>query len=341
MRTSPLLTFSAALLTLGLTAHVQAAPLALAVESSVDEQTWVPVKITPGMISGNGTIIIPDAAVRLSIAPPTLPPAGMVAIPGGTFSMGEASNTDPESINFLHSVTLSAFNMDAREVSKALWDEVAAWGLTHNYTDLPAGDVKAPGHPVQTISWYAAVKWCNARSEKEGRNPAYKVSGAVYRTSDNAGVTCDWTANGYRLPTEAEWERAARGGYADKAYPWGTDSITQLLANYKIGSSTYHSSYSTGGFPYTSPTGVFVANAYGLYDMSGNVAEWCWDPFVTGYYGTTDAAGPDPKGPATGTNRVCRGGSWNGSSSEATTYLRRSNAPATTANTIGFRTVCR
>ena len=115
------------------------------------------------------------------------PPAGMALIPAGSFMMGNSLNPDegwPDELP-LHSVYVSAFYMDRYEVTKALWDEVYSWAITHGYSFDNAGLGKASTHPVQTVSWYDSVKWCNARSEKEGRTPAYYTSTAqttVYRT---------------------------------------------------------------------------------------------------------------------------------------------------------------
>jgi hypothetical protein len=157
-------------------------------------------------------------------------PPGMALIPAGSFTMGRKSgDTDADAPPV--SVYVSAFYMAKYEVTNALWDEVRTWGLANGYTDLPTGGGKAADHPVQTISWYAAVKWCNARSEKEGLTPCYTVSGVIHKTGDGDAVTCNWNASGYRLPTEAEMEKAARGGVSGKRFLWG-ETITHSQANY-------------------------------------------------------------------------------------------------------------
>jgi len=221
----------------------------------------------------------------------------MVLIPAGSFQMGDSFGDGYSDELPMHTVAVSAFTMDRYEITKALWDEVASWAAAHGYDVGPGdGDGKASDHPVYNVTWYEAVKWANARNEKEGLEPPYTVSGGVYRTGEST-PNCNWSATGYRLPTEAEWEKAARGEAAGWPYPWSDiDEIDVSRANY----SNYY-----GG---TTPVGSFAPNGVGLYDMAGNVWEWCWDWYGEASYASSP--GSDPRGPASGTGRVLRGGSW-------------------------------
>jgi len=256
--------------------------------------------------------------------------------------MGNAMAADTDIADApVRAVTVRAFYMARNLVTWEDWGTVRTWGLTHGYTDVAAGAGKAANHPVQNISWYDIVKWCNARSEKDGLTPCYMLSAAVYRTTRSDDVVCNWSANGYRLPSEAEWEKAARGGQSGKRFPWG-DTISQSQANYfgatakysyDLGPDGCNSVASIGGKPPTSPVGSFAANGYGLYDMAGNVIEWCWD-----WYGTY-AAGPqtDPRGGDSGKGRVVRGGLWDYYACSCRVGYRIFYNPTYCNSFVGFR----
>jgi formylglycine-generating enzyme required for sulfatase activity len=287
------------------------------------------------------------------------PPAGMALIPAGSFTMGNCM--DPNEGNAdelpLHPVYVSAFYMDKYDVTYALWQTVYNWAITNGYSFDYAGSGKAANHPVQTIDWFDSVKWCNARSEMEGRTPAYYTDPAqtmVYRSghavanSQEGSIWVIWNG-GYRLPTEAEWEKAARGGLIGKRFPWGnTISWSQALYHaYPLSLAPYGYAYDLatafgsdpafdgGGYPYTSPVGYFAPNGYGLYDMAGNVWQWCWG----WYWSYGSAAQTDPHGLTSGSTVVCRGGDHEDNAPFCRTAHREQASLSYADAYIGFRSV--
>ena len=254
-------------------------------------------------------------------------PRGFSMIPSGMFVMGDPFKDYYDGDDwYLHSVYISAFYMSQTEVSKAEWDNVYKWARSNGYTFDNGGTGKATNHPVFNVNWYDCVKWCNARSEKEGLGPCYYTTAdqtEVYRTGqvDLVSGCVNWGTNGYRLPTEAEWEKTGRGGVAGNRFPWGdVDTITHSQANYCSDSYEnydisptrgYHPLYNDGSWLYTSPVGSFSPNGYGLYDMAGNVNEWCWDRDGNGpWYSDPRASQADTRGPPDGGLRRFRSGSW-------------------------------
>ena len=255
-------------------------------------------------------------AVKASSAPrvrASLP--GMVWVPGGSFQMGSAGGESDEQP--VHTVTLSGFYIGKYEVTQAQYS--AAMGTNPSYL---AGN----NLPVEMVSWFDAVVFCNRLSEMESLSPAYTVSGS----GDTRTVTWNQSANGYRLPTEAEWEYAARGGNGSPGnYIYAGSNTANDVAWYADNS---------GSTPHA--VGTKAANGLGIYDMSGNVWEWCWD-----WYGSYPSGSQtDPAGAASGSARVARGGCWHdyvGSVRSTYRDINSPNPPSFRHRVHGFRLVRR
>jgi sulfatase modifying factor 1 len=233
----------------------------------------------------------------------------MKDIPAGTFSMG-SNDSDDLYAQPPHQVTLNAFRMQETEVTQEQY--LAVMGANPACFDT---GTTALFRPIERVSWYDVVKYCNALSTLSGLNQVY----------DTTTWTAAFTKNGYRLPTEAEWEYACRGG-TTTAYWWGADTNG-------MGACAW-SDYNSGRT--THPVATKTANAYGLHDMTGNVWEWCNDWFEN----YSAAAATNPLGATAGTSRVVCGGSWFNDVSYLRSVSRDRDQPGNRRNSIGFRCVC-
>jgi formylglycine-generating enzyme required for sulfatase activity len=228
----------------------------------------------------------------------------MIRIDGGTFTMGSPSNEQGRTTSEgpQHQVTVDSFYIAKFPVTQNEYQELMGRNPSHH---------KGPALPVEQVNWFDAVEYCNKLSEKEGLTPAYTVSGN--------NVTWNSEADGYRLPTEAEWEFACRAGTQTPHYS-GT-SVDEV--GWHVGNSSTR----------TNPVGEKLPNAWGLYDMLGNVLEWCWD--WLGSYSTEE--NNNPLGPASGTSRVYRGGCWSFQANQIRSAYRFGNNPNMRSFLVGFR----
>ena len=288
---------------------------------------------TPRLVSkGKWMVGKPTAPQKNFVEPSVLE---MVTIPGGSFQMGDISSGRDSDELPIHPVTLSPFSMAKYVVTYAKWVEVKDWAERNGYSFNTPGNIGSEKdwhshgnvnetHPVTKITWYDAILWCNAVSEMEGRIPCYYTSSENYRSGkiDIQNNSVNWEANGYRLPTEAEWEYACRA-----------NTITIYSFGESIGSSDANYNSNEGG---TTPVGRYAPNQWGLFDMHGNVCEWCWD--WKGAYSTSSES--NPLGPSVGWYRIIRGGSWFFNEESLRSTNRNANHPGDGNPNIGFRPVC-
>ena len=248
-------------------------------------------------------------------------PDGFVRINGETFTMGSPANEPGRNSDEVqHQVTISSFYMGKYEVTQKEYQEVMGTNPSR---------FKGDNLPMENVSWYVAIEYCNARSQKEGLTPAYTIDKNQKDPNnkndrDNVKWVVTWNrnANGYRLPTEAEWEYACRAG-TTIAYNTGA-SINDNTGWYKDNSGNT-----------THPVGQKPANAWGLYDMHGNVWEFCWD-----WYGDyPSGAQINPVGASSESNRVLRGGSWFDSAQDVRSASRFPDTPTRRNLNLGFRVV--
>ncbi len=234
-------------------------------------------------------------------------PDNFIKVPGGTFTMGRTQGTGQVDALPLHQVTLSTFYMSMHEVTQEEYSAIM---------DTNPSSFVDSNKPVENVSWYDAIAYCNTRSIEEELTPCY----------DLTDYSCDFSANGYRLPTEAEWEYAARGASDEPDYLYsGSDDIDEVAVT------------SSNSDNQTSIVGSKEPNALGFFDMSGNVDEWCWD-----WYGNYDYESQlNPTGPETGGLKILRGGDWISSPQYGSVSIRVSSMPSYSGYTVGFRVVRR
>ena len=267
-------------------------------------------------------------------------PERFVLIPAGSFQMGNYegySRNEP-----VHDVTITKpFYMGKYEVTQAEYEKHCSYtGDRYPESSYGVGD----NYPAYYVSWYDALVYCNKRSMAEGLKPCYSIDdstnpedwGDVPTSIRDAvawkSVECNWNANGYRLPTEAEWEYAARAG--DNTVFGLTYSGTGDVS--KLGDYAW---YNDSANDNAHKVGTKLPNAFGLYDMSGNVWEWCWNRRLTNEYDENTEGGSDPTGLSTGSDRVIRGGSWGSDFDYCAVSYRDRSYPYARYYSLGFRVV--
>lgn len=242
------------------------------------------------------------------------------AIKGGTFTRGdkELTNATP------HKVNISSFYMGETEVTRAQWkaflNKKANYGSSNNINDFTIGGWnETDQHPVANVNWFDAVRFSNYYTKE-----ILKTTDTAYVFIRSDSVVCNKNAKGARLPTEAEWEYACRGGTQTPYYTgW---MVTRSYAN-----------YDESGITKTTPVVSYINNPYGLYDILGNVWEWCSDWYKSDYYPTDGSVQNNPIGPTIGLERVARGGSWANSVVVLRAAFRGSGNPGIRSFTVGLR----
>ncbi|MBN1591811.1 MAG: formylglycine-generating enzyme family protein [Candidatus Coatesbacteria bacterium] len=254
----------------------------------------------------------------------------MIAIPAGSFEMGSPTSEeerDPDE-GPIRTVKISAFEMSDTEITEGQWEAVMGWNDCYN----KFGD----DYPVENVTWFDCVSFCNKLSRANGYSSCYTISNEAFDGDHmiSAEVACDFGANGYRLPTEAEWEYACRAGTGTRYFTGDAESDLSIAGWYHGNSAP-----SMGEPRQKRLVGQKLANDFGLHDTHGNVWEWCWDRYASDYYSTQPDPDTDPLGPSTGTHRLLRGGCWNTLAIYCRAAFRNWDEPNTLYSSLGLRVV--
>lgn len=256
------------------------------------------------------------------------PPSNLVLVEGGKFIMG--SNDNEPDARPPHEVSLKSFYIAKTEITQKEWREVMK---------INPSSFKGEDRPVDSVTWYDAIEYCNLLSSKENLTPCYTINKKVKDPNNkndqdkfNWTVRVNWEADGYRLPTEAEWEYAARGGKLSKGYYYSGANDPESIAWFLMNAGSMGSKHPDYG---THKVGTKAPNELGLFDMNGNVWEWCWDWYGEDFYAKSPST--DPNGLLSGSSRVLRGGGWD--FNEVDCFTRNSLSPSSKYDNIGFRVV--
>jgi formylglycine-generating enzyme required for sulfatase activity len=288
------------------------------------------------------------AASSITVPPQVIPavqppvPSWLAFVKGGSYTMGDVMDDKLGTDETPHTVTVSDFYISKYEVS---FEEFDAFCTATRRTKPEDSRGWGRGtRPVIKVDWYDALEYCNWRSQQDGLTPCYTIDKTIQdpnsqNTDDTKkwAVTCSWTANGYRLPTEAEWEYAAREGGKKVRFGNGRDLIDPTEVNFNA-RSEYKKDFSIVGEcrQKTVPVNDLSDNPLGLKNMSGNVWEWCWDWYGEKYY--TESEGVrNPRGATSSNYRVLRGGSWLDLPEDCRASYRDRSNPINRVNDIGFR----
>jgi sulfatase modifying factor 1 len=287
------------------------------------------------------------------------PTESMVLVKGGTFLMGDAYEAGDPDERPAHEVTVDDFHVFRYPVTRGEFREfvettgylttaeteggIRVYVAAENKLEVrDDASWRDPGyrqeedHPVVGVSWFDAVRYCNWRSERDGLRPCYRI--------EADGVRCDFTADGYRLPTEAEFEYALRCCGKNRKYPWGDGdpmvegtpiaNIKDETAHQKKGWKKFWEGYEDG-YVFTSPVSALASNELGLHDMGGNVYQWCWDWFDEGYYSAGITM--NPRGPESGEKRSARSSGFGCPIYRSRASNRGAAVPSNSFENTGFR----